>query len=95
MNIEPDDGTKGAIIEYCYHYGSDDDRTTGQDLDFTDGKEWRTVKRDIKLCIEAARKGELHDNIVHIEKVWHGKEEDESWLGYGSVFWWKDHAPSA
>lgn len=96
MNIEPDEGVKGDIIEYGYHYDHDGSRETGQDLDFVDGKDWRIVKRDIELCIEAARKGELHDDIVHIEKVWHQSHpHEQSWVGYGSVFWWKDHAPAA
>ena len=55
-------------------------------------------------CREAAEKGELHNDIVEIEKVWHDvvKEhhfnaqgvshfQEEMWCGYTTLWQWSDY----
>jgi len=86
LDVDPDVGSKGDTIEYAYHFDRDGTRAFGQDLDFADGVDWRRVKSDIEMCVQAARKGELHDDIVHIEKVWHNNRTQETWQGYATVW---------
>jgi len=78
LNIDPQSGVKGDTVEYGYH--------RGDDVDFCDGSEWRQVKKDIALCIAAAKKNELHQEITYIEKIWHNERTEESWLGYASLW---------
>ena len=87
-NVEPDVGRKGTNIEYAFHRQGpcEYDYESGHDLDFCDGKEWRDVKKEWALCLEAAEKDELHDDIVHIEKVWHCLKSDHLWIGYTTLF---------
>ena len=104
LDVEPDVGMKGNVIEYMYHYTYDGSRERGEDLNATDASEWREVKKDIVACREAAEKGELHNDIVEIEKVWHDviKEhhwdsqgystfQEESWVGYTTLWQWSDY----
>lgn len=104
LDVEPDVGMKGNVTEYMYHYTHDGSRERGEDLHATNASEWREVKKDIVACIEAAEKGELHNDIVEIEKVWHNavKEhhfnaqgeshfQEEMWCGTASLFEWADY----
>lgn len=91
LNVEADEGMKGNVTEYMYHYDCDGTRSRGQDLDATEASDWRRVKKDIVACRKAAEKGELHDDIVEIEKVWHNVANDEMWCGTTSLFEWTDY----
>lgn len=104
LDVEPDEGVKGNVIEYMYHYTHDGSRARGEDLNPMDASEWREVKKDIVACRKAAEKDELHDDIVEIEKVWHNviKEhhfnaqgesyfQEEMWCGTASLFEWADY----
>jgi len=79
LNIYPDAGEKGDTVEYGYHYADGDS-------DFREGREWRRVKADIALCIEADKAGKLHDDIEWIEKVWHDDRTEQAWVGYATVW---------
>ena len=87
-NVNPEEGRKGSVIEYVFHrqgpheYGYE----SGHDLDFCDGKEWRHAKKEWESCLEAAKKDELYDDIVHIEKVWHCGRTETAWVGYATLF---------
>tara|TARA_R100001443_G_scaffold63406_1_gene73201 strand:- start:1262 stop:1756 length:495 start_codon:yes stop_codon:yes gene_type:complete len=91
LDVEPTSGERGDTIEYCFHHDHDGSRNTGQDLNFSDGTEWRGVKKTIALCREHAERGELYDGIVGIEKVWHDNRNDEPWVGTASLWNWSDY----
>lgn len=91
LNVVADVGVKGDTIEYMYHYDHDGTRSSGQDLDAKPASEWREVKKDIVACRKAAEKGNLHDDIVGIEKVWHDVANDKMWCGTASLFEWTDY----
>ena len=104
LDVEVDDGVKGNVIEYMYHYSHDGTRARGEDMNPMDASEWREVKKDIVACRKAAEKGELHDDIVEIEKVWHNVVKDhhfnaegvshiqeEMWCGTASLFEWANY----
>ena len=95
LDVEPEQGDRGDTVEYCFHYDHDGSRSTGQDLNFSDGTEWRGVKKTIALCREHAEKGELYDGIVSIEKVWHDNRNEETWVGYASLWNWSDYVEEA
>lgn len=78
LNVDPESGQTGDTIEYGYH--------RGDDVDFCDGSEWRQVKKDIALCIVAAKKNEMHEEITCIEKIWHNERTEEAWVGYASLW---------
>jgi len=95
LDVEPDQGVKGNIVEYCFHQGdfignSLVNNSVG--LDFHDAKDWREVKKILKTCIEYAKVGKIYNEIVCIEKVWHIERESnwENWSGYCNLFHLKD-----
>jgi hypothetical protein len=83
LNVDPECGQKGDTIEYCYHFKDGD-------TDFKEGREWRQVKMDFERCVVAAARGELHEEIVMIEKVWHSERTEEAWVGYTCI--WGTHS---
>tara|TARA_R110002012_G_scaffold55020_1_gene140570 strand:- start:645 stop:974 length:330 start_codon:yes stop_codon:yes gene_type:complete len=87
LDVEPNVGVKGNIVEYCFHQGDYKNwNTVG--LDFLDAKDWREVKKILKTCIEYAKVGKIYNEIVSIEKVWHIERETkwENWSGYCNLF---------
>tara|TARA_R110000824_G_scaffold77952_2_gene196957 strand:+ start:21546 stop:21908 length:363 start_codon:yes stop_codon:yes gene_type:complete len=87
LDVYPDNGDQTRYIEYCFHQGDHKDwNTVG--LDFIAGKDWREVKKILKTCIEYAKEGKIYEEILCIEKVWHGVED--GWEGHSNLFNLKD-----
>jgi len=87
LDVEPNVGVKGNIIEYCFHQGDYKNYNT-VGVDFHDAKDWREVKKILKTCIEYAKVGKIYEEIICIEKVWHIERESkwENWSGYCNLF---------